>query len=737
MTHDIIQVENKYYISVNSTYADDRTKVLNHIDTFGIFDRQGDIKQMGEEVQGIYHNGMRFISDLDFRINNNRPLLLSSSIKEENEILSVDLTNPVMQNTNSDTPIPKGVIYIGRSKFVRNGACYEQIKFFNYGNEPVEFNATISVNADFKDIFEIRGIKREKRGEIYEVKHANGNKIIISYLGLDKVKRFTEITFNPKPSEWEQHNKAKFKISLAPQQYKLIDYTLQFLTDKDEGVEKLDYIVARQKLEAELTETDKIITQISTSNPQFDQWITRSEFDILSLLADTPYGKYPYAGVPWYNTAFGRDGIITALETLWAAPDIAHDVLVFLANNQATEISAQQDAEPGKIVHEMREGEMVDLGEIPFKKYYGSVDATPLFLVLAGAYYRRTADIKTIQEIWPHIEAALNWIDKYGDIDNDGFVDYSHKSVNGLINQGWKDSFDSISDEHGNLATPPISLCEVQGYVYDAKIQIAKLATVLGYNNTADRLSKEAADLKKRFNKQFWDEKLQCYVIALDGDKKPCRITASNAGHCLFSGIADEDKAVKVSKTLLSEDMYSGWGVRTLSRKEVRYNPMSYHNGSVWPHDVAIIAKGFSRYGLDSETLQLAKGLFDSSLFIELQRLPELFCGFERRRGEGPTDYPVACSPQAWSVAAVYLLLDACLRIDIDAEAKKVYFNKPVLPESLDTITINHLKLGDGYASIQLFCERNSVGVKVKSCPEGWQILLATEQVPADKPIAV
>lgn len=726
MSNDIIQLENKFYISVNSTYADDRVRVLNHVDTFGIFDRWGDITQMGEEVQGIYHNGMRFISDIDFRINNFRPLLLSSAIKEGNEILSVDLTNPTMHDSARELIIPKGALYIGRSKFVHNGACYEQISLHNYGHELYEFDVSLSFSADFKDIFEVRGIQRERRGEIYEVRHLPGSVLQISYAGLDGVKRFTEVYLSVAPDTWEQYNKATFRIRLEAQESTTINYTLLFLAGEEQK-EVMTYATARQVLEQEQQALKSVIADISTSNQQFNQWISRSQFDLLSLLAHTPHGYYPYAGVPWYNTAFGRDGIITALETLWLSPEIARDVLRFLAANQAQELSAYQDAEPGKIIHEMRGGEMVELEEIPFKQYYGSVDATPLFVVLAGAYYCRTADREFIRELWPNIEAALNWIDTYGDLDGDGFIDYAHKSVNGLFNQGWKDSHDSISDENGDLAVPPIALCEVQGYVYAAKKQAVKMAHVLGLHERAGVLKQQAETLKQNFNEQFWDEELQSYVIALDGRKKRCRIKTSNAGHCLWSGIADEDKAKKVAKTLLQDDMFSGWGIRTLSTNEKRYNPMSYHNGSVWPHDVAIIAKGFARYGMQEEVLKLTSALFDASLFIELQRLPELFCGFERRRGEGPTDYPVACSPQAWSVAAVYMVLEACLHIEINAEEKKMYFNKPMVPDYIDTITIRRLKLDSGYASLELYCERDSVGVKVKSCPEGWQVFLVTE----------
>jgi glycogen debranching enzyme len=721
---DIIQLENKYYISVNSTYADDRVKVLNHADSFGIFDRWGDIKKIGDEVQGLYHNGMRFVSNLGLRLNGKRPLLLSSSVKDENEILSVDLTNPVLQSDG--VVIPKDVLYLGRSKFIRNGGCYERIRINNYGNEEYAFEFSLEFNADFKDIFEVRGIKREQRGEITEIRHLHEGGIRIRYNGLDGVQRVTEIHFSSRPDKWEGHDRAIFNIALKPHEEYLVEYAIHFFDGKEER-KLLSFLEANKQLEEELRQANKIMAKIKTSNDQFNQWVTQSQNDLLSLLANTEHGKYPYAGVPWYNTAFGRDGIITALETLWLAPDIAKTVLNYLAVTQSTKLDAYRDAEPGKIVHEVRGGEMVALNEIPFKCYYGSVDATPLFIMLAAAYYNRTADIEWIRSIWKNIEAALSWIDNYGDVDGDGLVEYEHKSVNGLTNQGWKDSHDSIMHADGSLAKPPIALCEVQAYVYDAKKGAAKLAKALGHTTTAKRLEKQADELKIKFNNAFWDEELGGYVLALDGDKKPCKVVASNMGHTLITSIAEEEKARRVAERLLRDDMFTGWGIHTLSRNEKRYNPMSYHNGSVWPHDVAIIARGFSKYGLAAETLQLTNALFDASLFIEQQRLPELFCGFERRKGEGPTNYPVACSPQAWSVAAVFMLLESCLHIDIYAQEKKVYFYRPTMPRGIDELEIRGLKLGDGYADLALYYQDDLVGMKVKSCPKGWQVLVITE----------
>jgi glycogen debranching enzyme len=451
---------------------------------------------------------------------------------------------------------------------------------------------------------------------------------------------------------------------------------------------------------------------ISSSNDRLNRWIRRSVADVEMMTLGNPEVDYPYAGVPWFSTIFGRDGIITALEMLWVNPRIAKGVLQYLASTQATEVNPAIEAEPGKILHEMRRGEMAALGEVPFARYYGTVDATPLFVLLAGAYYDYTGDRDFVQSLWPHIDLALQWIDQFGDVDGDGFVEYARHGSRGLIQQGWKDSHDSIFHADGTLAEAPIALCEVQGYVYAAKRAAAKISRFIGDNQKATALESEAAELLNRFEEAFWCEDLSTFALALDGNKKPCRVRASNAGHCLFTEIASPEKARLVTHTLMSRDFFTGWGIRTVASEEARYNPLSYHNGSVWPHDNALIASGMAKYGFRELAGQILMGLLDTSSAVDLHRLPELFCGLDRRTREGPTLYPVACAPQSWAAAAVFLLLQACLGLSIDGYKKHLVFARPYLPDGIPQLWITNLQIDSTRADLLL--ERHAGAVRVE-----------------------
>jgi glycogen debranching enzyme len=702
---NIIEVENQHYILATSSFADQRTLVLKQGDTFAIFDYHGDIHQVGSGKQGIYHHGTRHVARMEINVNGHRPMLLSSSPREDNQMLMVDLTNPDLP-LEDDRMILRGTIHILRSKFLWQSAYYERLELINFGTEPVSFSLEVECDADFADIFEVRGAVRERRGTKLEAAREKKH-ITFSYRGLDNVQRNTRILFSQQPDSFDK-NTALFEIYLLPKQQMDLDIGMIFTQD-GKNIAPMSFEEAKESMNNYMERVSHYCADIITSNEQFNNWVSRSKSDLITMATQTQYGLYPYAGVPWFSTPFGRDGIITAMECLWVEPELAKGVLQFLAQTQAQEANDFQDAEPGKIFHETRGGEMAALNEIPFKLYYGTIDATPLFISLAGDYLERTNDKTTILKIWPNIIKALQWIDTYGDIDGDGFVEYKTKSSKGLTNQGWKDSHDAVFYEDGRLAEEPIALCEVQGYVYDAKVKACKIAKTLGYREVASRLEGEATQLKEKFNQMFWSESKQTYVIALDGKKNQCNVMSSNAGHCLFSGIATPERAALIAKNLLSENMFSGWGIRTISTLEQRYNPMSYHNGSVWPHDNAMIACGFSRYDLMNEVAKVTAGTFDTTGYFENHRLPELFCGFGRQKGKSPTSYPVACSPQAWSVGAVFMMIQACLGMKIDAANKKIILCHPILPSFLNDITITNLRVNNKLIVFQV--RKNTQGL--------------------------
>ncbi len=701
---------NPFYIATTTSILERRPRTLKHNDTFGVFDHYCDVASRGGSAEGLFHKDTRFLSDLRVLVDGQRPLLLSSNVDDSNVVLTADLTNPDLFS-GGELKIPRDTIQIVRSKFLWAGASYERLGVRNFGAAAQIFEFVFQFAADFADIFELRGHSRKRRGKIETRVDESG--VVFSYHGLDDVIRRSTIRFDPAPETIDEGS-ARFLVELGPRGHSSLFMTVECEESTPQQRPVRQFFSGLRDARRALRSLSSRASSIETSNDIFNEVLCRSVADLYMLMTDKPQGAIPYAGIPWYSTPFGRDSIITAIEMLWMDPSVATGVLRFLAATQAKGIKKDAEAEPGKIVHEIRSGEMARLGEVPFAFYYGSVDSTPLFVILAGLYFERTKDLATVSDLWPHIEAALDWIDEYGDKDRDGFVEYQGGET-GLINQGWKDSADSIFHADGSDAIGPIALCEVQGYVYAAKRLGAKIAAAKGLVKRAAELESAAENLRVRFEEAFWCEDIGTYAIALDGRKRPCRVRSSNAGQLLFTGIVSKERAAAVAEQLLGPNFFTGWGIRTIASSEARYNPMSYHNGSVWPHDNALIGLGFAHYGLRDEAQRLLAGLYNTSRYMDLRRPPELFCGFRRTPGKGPTLYPVACSPQAWASAAPLALLQACLGLEFDCHAEQICFHRPTLPDFLDRVVIRSLSIGESQVDILLQRHAADVSVNVLS----------------------
>jgi glycogen debranching enzyme len=684
-----------FYIQATDSIPERWPRILKSGDTFGLFDALGDVIEPQASPGGLFHHDTRHLSGLEFLINGQRPLLLSSAVENDNVVLTVDLSNPDIYE-NGNIVLPREILHVRRSKFLWQGAAHERFAIHNFDASGHRCIFTFNFAADFRDLFEIRGIKRPRRGEI--VAERGEDRLIFRYYGLDGIKRVTDIHFDTKPDRLSE-SQAVFALDLQAGEQRAIILTVRCATAEPE-IKKFSesYRAARRGAH----KASELGGTVESSNALANRMLHRAGADLSMLITETSEGLYPYAGTPWFSTPFGRDGLITALQMLWIDPSLAQGVLRYLARTQATKLDAKADAEPGKILHETRACEMANLGEVPFGRYYGSIDSTPLFVLVAARYFLRTGDQATIRALWPHLKAALEWIDRYGDRDGDGFVEYYRESENGLANQGWKDSYDSIFHGDGRLATGSIALCEVQAYIYAAKKGAGVMARMLGEHALADQLDDAAEKLREKFEAAFWCEELGTYAIALDGEKKPCRVRTSNAGQVLFCGIASPERAARVADTMMTPEMFSGWGVRTVAADAPRYNPMSYHDGSVWPHDNALIALGLGRYGFKRAAAAIFEGMFNASTHMDLMRFPELFCGFPRRRGTAPTLYPVACQPQAWASAAPFAFLEACLGIVCDQARHEIRFHNPLLPGFLEEIRINNLTLEGACADLAL-----------------------------------
>ncbi len=654
-------------------------------DSFLVCDALGDFHG-GEVADGLFHDGTRILSRLQLGLDGTTPTLLSAALGQDRVVFSAHLTNRPLPPIGGSGA--KGVIHIERSRFLWEGRLHERIACSNHDRAPVSVPLTLEFAADFRDMFEVRGMERVRRGS-YPQAQVDGDRVVLHYEGLDGVARRTVIAFSVAPTRLEE-GRARFECRLAPRE--CFELYLEVGSDAqrpDAARHRRAMVHARGALRARRRSG----ARLRGSGLLFDAWVERSRTDIALLASDLPSGRYPYAGIPWFSTPFGRDAIITALQTLWLDPELARGVLAYLAERQAAEDSSFRDSAPGKIMHEARKGEMAALGEVPFGLYYGGVDTTPLFVMLAGRYFRRTGDIAFIERLWPALRRATGWIERSCDADPDGLLAYARGEASGLSNQGWKDSGDSVFHEDGRLAEGPLALVEVQGYAWEALQSMALLALERGEVEAAAAWRARAQALRDTVEARYWDAALDFYALARDGTGQMCRVLASNPGHLLYVGLPAPERALRVVAQLASPRFDNGWGVRTLAADQPRYNPMSYHNGSVWPHDVALCAAGMARYGARRQAARLLGEVFEAATHFGM-RLPELFCGFPRSAGQPPIAYPVACLPQAWSAGSVFMLLQACLGLEVDARNGEVAIAHPQLPPGVDRLRVERLDVG-------------------------------------------
>jgi glycogen debranching enzyme len=662
-------------------------------------DAEGNLDAEKVTGSGLYWRDTRYLSDFVLDVDGNAPLLLSTSA-DRAFASHVDLTNQDLVDDDGTVTAVQGTVNIRRTRVI-DGRLYERIRVRNYNAAAVEFTLNLTFGTDFADIFEVRGLRRATRGKLAQPK-ADRSSIAFAYAGLDGVFRETRISFELEPTEIEVRGTqvvAAWRLRLEPTQTEMIALVVEPRAANARPPDK-PFDVAMHELRRSYESWERACTRVWTDNQLYNSLLARGLRDLRALLTPTRHGNLPAAGIPWFVAPFGRDSLLTCHQTLLLNPDLTRTTLEVLAAFQADEVDEWRDAQPGKILHELRQGELAGANEIPHTPYYGSIDSTPLWLLLLGTYYRWTGDLGFCRRLLPNVERALEWVETYGDPDGDGLVEYQRTSPRGLANQGWKDSHDSVVHVDGKLAEGPIALAEVQGYVYLAKLRLADVFEALGDGDRAVALRAQAARLKAAFNEAFWVESEQYFAMALDGDKRPVATITSNPAHGLYCGVVDPDKAAPLARRLLAPDMFSGWGVRTLSKSAVAYNPMSYHNGSIWPHDNAIIGAGLKRYGFAKATNRLATAMFEMAVTVDDMRLPELFCGFTRRSPNRPVAYPVACSPQAWAAGAPFLLLQAMLGISADAPGNVLNVGKPQLPGWLNTVELHDLRVGRSTISI-------------------------------------
>jgi glycogen debranching enzyme len=678
-------------------------QTIKHDRVFMLCDRYGDMPKDNMAALGLYFRDTRFLSHYELLIDGMRPTYLHSEV-DRNYSMLVETTLPIISVDPSGVETGKNVS-ISRHRWLEHG-MHETIKVQNFGGKSRKVRIELSFGADFLDLFEVRGFKRKKRGATLDPVLSDGQ-VTFAYEGLDEVRRELEVGFEPHPKKMTA-NRAVFDVKLAPQSSSSIE--ISFLPRAGEHEPQH---TTHQDLERDYSSWRKSCTKFRASNPQLQQYVDRAVLDLRMMQTDLDGTPAIDAGVPWFSTLFGRDSLITAYQALGVNPGLAKGTLTKLAEYQGTKEDQWREEEPGKILHELRVGELAATGEIPHTPYYGSIDATPLWLLIYGRVWMWTADHEFAEMLWPNVERALSWIDKFGDMDGDGYVEYQKKSEGGLDNQGWKDSRDGIVHQDGTIPVGPIALVEVQGYVYDAWRQVAHVATALGHDDVAEELERKAEELKQRFNNDYWMPDAGYYAVALDGNKEQVRSITSNAGHGLWSRIIDSSRAGRVVRRLLAPDMSSGWGIRTLSDKNPAYDPIGYHTGTVWPHDNSLIAHGMKLNGFDDAANKVIDQLSLSGAYFAAGRFPELFCGFSREDVPVPVEYPVACRPQAWATGATLLMVRSYGGISADAPAGTLFIVRPTLPFWLTRSDIIGMRVGSSRVDLAFHSHEGATGAQV------------------------
>lgn len=654
----------------------------------------------GEHPLGLWFRDCRFLCLHELRLCGRLPRLLTATDAAGTEA-GHELTNPDLE-LGDGKRLPAESLRLRLESTVRaEGALRERIAVRSYHRQPIRLPLELRLGADFLPMLELRGVVPR-----HERPAAEAGPDGFSLVGRDGVRRATRVRATPEPRVLDH---GSFVFDLDLEAHGAIDLVVDFELSESTGAEVWTG-APRERPDRR--------TRVTSDDRLFDRILGRSLADLELLRSELDGHSYYAAGVPWFATLFGRDSLIAAFQTLSFGRGIAEDTLRLLASRLGQEHNDERDEEPGKVLHELRVGEPANLGETPFARYYGSVDSTPLFLCLVGRHADWSGSLDLFRELDGPVEAALEWIDRYADLDGDGLVEYQRRSEHGLVTQGWKDSADGVPDADGEPLTGPVALVEVQGYVIRAKRLMARLFELDGEGARAERLRDEAGALELELER-FWLPDPGCYSIGLDGEKRPGSGLTSNQGHLLWSNAVSDERARAIRDVLMSDHMFSGWGVRTLSSSHPAYNPLGYHTGSVWPHDSALIAAGLRRYGFDEDFTTIFEGLLEAASRFHDHRLPELFAGFPREEFDEPVPYPVACRPQAWAAGSIPFLLESGLGLSPDALARRLAIVRPRLPRWLNRVEVSGLALGD--ATIDLVFERS-----------GEQVMLADARVEGD-----